>query len=92
MPIYEYLTTAEGCPHCQHKFEVLEKISDDAMTACPECKGPIERVLSGFAVTGKEKKLLSTKNLAEKGFTQYKKAGGGYYEKTCGTGPDVIKR
>jgi hypothetical protein len=30
--------------------------------------------------------------LSKHGFTQYRKAGGGYYEKTCGEGPDVIKR
>jgi hypothetical protein len=31
-------------------------------------------------------------NLEKHGFTQYRKAGGGYYEKTAGEGPRVIKR
>ena len=34
--------------------------------------------------------MLSAKNLGEKGFTQYVKAGDGYYEKTAGDGPLVI--
>jgi hypothetical protein len=33
---------------------------------------------------------LSDKNLNEKGFTKYVKAGDGYYEKRAGKGPDVI--
>jgi hypothetical protein len=37
--------------------------------------------------------LLKPANLEAKGFTQYRKAGDGYYEKTAGTeGPDVIHR
>ena len=35
---------------------------------------------------------LSTKNLERLGFTQYKKAGGGKYEKTAGQGPDMISK
>lgn len=34
MPIYEY-----GCDACGHEFEALQKISDDALTDCPECGG-----------------------------------------------------
>jgi hypothetical protein len=33
---------------------------------------------------------LRDKNLNEKGFTKYVKAGDGYYEKRAGKGPDVI--
>ena len=36
------------------------------------------------------KSMLSPKNLDRLGFTQYKRAGGGYYEKTAGGGPRVI--
>ena len=34
--------------------------------------------------------LLKEGNLAKKGFTQYRRAGGGVYEKTAGKGPDFI--
>ena len=32
MPIYEY-----QCNNCNHKIEVLQKISDDPLTQCPSC-------------------------------------------------------
>lgn len=32
MPIYEY-----ECPACKHKFEILQKMSDAALTDCPSC-------------------------------------------------------
>ena len=33
MPIYEY-----KCKACEHKFDKLQKISDDPLTICPECE------------------------------------------------------
>lgn len=32
MPIYPY-----SCQNCQHAFEALQKISDNALTQCPNC-------------------------------------------------------
>jgi putative FmdB family regulatory protein len=32
MPIYEY-----QCEECQHEFEALQKMSDEALKDCPEC-------------------------------------------------------
>lgn len=44
MPIYEY--------RCEngHEFEVLQKMSDDPVTACEECGAPVERVFHPVAV------------------------------------------
>ncbi|MDF1828172.1 MAG: zinc ribbon domain-containing protein [Legionellaceae bacterium] len=33
MPIYEY-----QCSACHHAFDVLQKMSDDAIKTCPECQ------------------------------------------------------
>ena len=33
MPIYEY-----KCKNCGHHFEVLQRISEEPLSACPECK------------------------------------------------------
>lgn len=41
MPIYEY-----QCEACSHKFEVIQKFSDDPIKACVVCSGPVHRVLS----------------------------------------------
>ena len=32
MPIYEY-----RCSNCSHELEVLQKLSDPVLTACPDC-------------------------------------------------------
>ena len=39
MPTYEYL-----CRTCSHRFETWQKMTDDSLTTCPECGGPIRRV------------------------------------------------
>jgi putative FmdB family regulatory protein len=97
MPIYEYehrKKPKKSCPHGAGRFELFQKISDEALTACPECGGAVERVVSAPSVhgSGSSGQTLSNKNLAEKGFTKYVKAGDGYYEKKAGKGPDVIRR
>ena len=65
MPIYEY-----RCPDCGHQFEAIQKMSDDPIRVCPECKG--EQV----------KKLISQTSFVLKGGGWYKdhyglKGGGG---------------
>lgn len=40
MPTYEY-----QCKSCEHRFEVWQKMTDEALTVCPECKGSIRRIL-----------------------------------------------
>ncbi|MGH2509697.1 MAG: FmdB family zinc ribbon protein [Ktedonobacteraceae bacterium] len=39
MPTYEY-----QCKNCEHRFEIWQKMADDALTTCPECKGVIRRI------------------------------------------------
>ena len=38
MPLYEY-----ECASCQHRFEVLQKISDPPPEHCPSCGGPVHK-------------------------------------------------
>ena len=50
MPIYEY-----QCDACGHQHEVLQKISDDLLTSCPECgKDALKKIISaaGFRLSG----------------------------------------
>jgi putative FmdB family regulatory protein len=44
VPIYEY-KCANG-----HVFETVQSMSDDPITACPECGAPVERVFHPVAV------------------------------------------
>ena len=50
MPIYEY-----QCQSCKHKLEKLQRLSDPALTDCPECSKPeLRRLMSaaGFRLKG----------------------------------------
>lgn len=42
MPTYDY--ECDGCGHC---WELFQKITDDKITKCPECKRPKARRLFG---------------------------------------------
>ncbi|MBN1590429.1 MAG: zinc ribbon domain-containing protein [Pirellulales bacterium] len=92
MPLYEYKPDAKGCKYCAEGFEVLQSVNDPPVAKCPECGAACHRVFSSFAAIKSTRDMLSTKNLARHGFTQYKKAGDGHYEKTLGDGPDLINR
>ncbi|WP_129656378.1 FmdB family zinc ribbon protein [Rothia halotolerans] len=35
MPVYAY-----QCKSCQHRFDIRQAFSDDALTECPECHRP----------------------------------------------------
>ena len=51
MPIYGY-----QCDNCEHTFDVLQKISDDALVDCPDCGEPkLRKQLSApkFRLKGK---------------------------------------
>ena len=50
MPIYEY-----ACDACGHQLEAIQKMSDDALTDCPECNKPeLKKLISaaGFRLKG----------------------------------------
>ena len=80
MPTYEYL-----CRACGHTFEIVQKMSDDALSICPECGGELRKVFapptitfkgSGFYATdhGKKTKTSSGAEPSEKKATDPKPA------------------
>jgi putative FmdB family regulatory protein len=90
MPIYEYQVTGEqNCDYCAHGFELLRKISDPELTGCPRCNAPVVRKISAPNIGGSGPSLNAAE-IEKHGFTQYKRAGKGVYEKTAGKGPKVI--
>jgi putative FmdB family regulatory protein len=40
MPTYGY-----RCQDCGHEFEVFQKITDPAVSACQSCEGPVKKLL-----------------------------------------------
>lgn len=55
MPIYEY-----ACPDCGHRFEAMQKFSDDPIRDCPSCQA------------SNVKKLISATSFVLKGGGWYK--------------------
>lgn len=48
MPIYEYECTA-----CKHRFDRYQSFSEPAVTTCPECGGPVRKVLQPVGIVFK---------------------------------------
>ena len=45
MPIYEY-----QCQSCEHRFEAIQKMSDDRLTDCPAChESALKKLVSAAA-------------------------------------------
>ena len=45
MPLYEY-----ECFLCGHRFERIQRVSDETVSDCPECGGSVRRLLSAPAL------------------------------------------
>ncbi len=61
MPTYEYL-----CKTCSHRFETWQKMSEEPLTACPECGGVIRRVLFPAGVVFKGSGFYKTDHPGKK--------------------------
>lgn len=90
MPIYEYAAKDKGCQHCEAHFELLEKLSAEPLSVCPKCGAAVIRVISAPSVAVGNSHVLKESHVEKHGFTQYRRAGNGVYEKTAGKGPKYI--
>jgi putative FmdB family regulatory protein len=88
MPIYEYEHKETPPESCKTRFEVLQKASEDALTSCPTCGADVKRVVSRAQFRSKTDH--SPDRAGAKGFSTFKKAGEGVWEKTGGPGVDAI--
>lgn len=81
MPIYEYQAKkkTKSCEYCSKGFEQLRKISDPALTKCPECNGPVEKLISTPSV-GSSKSGFDDR-AKNAGFHKLKRLNKGEYEK-----------
>lgn len=48
MPTYEY-----RCKECSHEFETVQSFSDDALTECPSCGGPLRKLFGNVGIAFK---------------------------------------
>ena len=48
MPTYEY-----RCKDCGHQFDAVQSFTDDALTECPSCGGPLKKVFGNVGIAFK---------------------------------------
>ena len=48
MPTYEY-----RCKACGHELEIQQSFTDDALTECPECQGPLRKLFGNVGISFK---------------------------------------
>jgi putative FmdB family regulatory protein len=55
MPTYEYL-----CRVCGHTFDIVQPMSDETLTTCPECGGELRKVFGAPAISFKGSGFYAT--------------------------------
>jgi putative FmdB family regulatory protein len=79
MPIYEYEPADHECLICEGRIEVLQRVNDPKFRFCPFCGLKVKRVVS--RAMGKVSKSVTPEKAAKKGFTTFRRAGKGVWEK-----------
>lgn len=96
MPIYVYEVIDKNDEGTGEVFEVVQTMSDAALTEHPETGAPVRRVIQPPNIGGKwsdramGRVVHDDRKLAAAGLTKYVKTETGKYEKAAGTGPDHI--
>ncbi|GAA2181060.1 hypothetical protein GCM10009785_14420 [Brooklawnia cerclae] len=55
MPTYQY-----RCQTCHNELEAFQKFSDDPLTICPECGGPLRKVFNSVGIVFKGSGFYAT--------------------------------
>jgi putative FmdB family regulatory protein len=71
MPTYEYV-----CRECGHHLEVVQSFTDDPLTTCERCQGPLRKVFSAAGIIFKGSGYYVTDTRAEKAPARSGSAGG----------------
>jgi putative FmdB family regulatory protein len=45
MPTYDYV-----CQNCGHRFEIMQRFSDEPVRECPQCQGIVRRVFHSTGI------------------------------------------
>jgi putative FmdB family regulatory protein len=55
MPTYGY-----RCGKCGHEFEIIQRISEEPLTACPKCQGKLTKILYPVGISFKGSGFYTT--------------------------------
>lgn len=79
MPTYEY-----RCRTCDHRFDIQQSISDDALTECPECAGDLRKVFHPVGIAFKGQGFYKNDARSDSGGGSRSSAGGSSATTTSG--------
>lgn len=89
MPVYEYEhVDPDEFMFCPMRFAVIQGIDDEPLEYCPSCGLPCRKVVSQASF--KTRTEMTPAEAAKKGFTTWKRAKKGEWEKVDGPGVDAI--
>lgn len=84
MPTYTYRTRDpnKACDTCRECYEIIQRMSENALTTCPDCGGEIVRFMHATPTVRDDstKTVLSDDNLKKHGFKKLVNRGGGKYD------------
>ena len=83
MAVYEYEHTNEPCSRGKI-IEVEQSMHDDPLTHCPNCGGPVHKIISRVYVNTPK----TNTELRDLGFTKLVKRDDGVYENVTARGDD----
>lgn len=88
MPIYEYEHVYDESEMCDHRFAVVQSVTEDDLQYCPFCGLEVKRVVSQVAIV--KSVSFDADKAAKKGFSTWKRTAEGEWEKIAGVGADMI--
>lgn len=88
VPVYEYEPDDRDCLMCSGRVDVIQGINEEPLKYCPWCGLEVRRVIS--KVTFKMAGTPAQDDVSTKGFTTFRRAEKGIWEKVSGEGPDIL--
>jgi putative FmdB family regulatory protein len=89
MPVYEYEPKDHDCLMCDGRIAVIQGINEEPLQYCPHCGLDVRRVISKAQIKIAGEGPPPDK-AGKKGFTTFRRAEKGVWEKIDGEGPDVM--
>ena len=88
-PSHEYEPLNHDCLMCEGRVDVIQGIQEAPLQYCPWCGLDVEkRVVSRASI--KLSETVETDKAGKRGFTTFKRAERGVWEKVSGVGPDMV--
>ncbi len=83
MPTYPY-----ACTVCDHRFEVVQSFTDEALTECPECSGRLRKVFGSVGVVFKGSGFYRTDSRSSSSSSTAAKPSSGSSDSSSSGGKD----